>query len=71
MGQHNTIVLGGIRNKKNKNEHNLLLVEIIFYLSLKVLLINSLTPMGAHERPLFDKLLWWLVTLTILSVVSI
>ena len=24
--------------------------------------INSLTAIGAHERQLFDKLLWWLVT---------
>ena len=26
---------------------------------------------GAHERQLFDKLRWWLVTSTILSVVSV
>ncbi len=24
--------------------------------------INSLTAKGGHDRPLFDKLLWWLVT---------
>jgi ribosomal protein L11 methylase PrmA len=27
--------------------------------------LNSLTVIGAHERQLFDKLLWWLVTSTI------
>ncbi len=33
-------------------------------LSPKVL-FNSLTAIGAHERQLFDKLLWWLVTSTV------
>ncbi len=33
---------------------------------------NSLTAIGGHDRQLFDKLLWWLVTSTIFfSVVSV
>ena len=27
--------------------------------------LNSLTPMGGHDRPLFNELHWWLITLPI------
>jgi hypothetical protein len=44
------------------------LAEVNFFLSslfLLSLLVNSLPAIDAHERQLFDKLLWGLVTSTI------
>jgi hypothetical protein len=48
-----------------ETKHEILLAALPLRMQIRAKLFNRITAIGAHERQLFDKLLWGLVTSTI------